>query len=257
MWNDPVALNRLSGLLMFATLLFVLWSVGKQVVEVWLPVRSVEVRGAAHQETRQGMERVVSRLSGGLFSVDLEVARQGFEAMPWVRAATIRRVWPDSLLVELEEHVPAAAWNDLAMLDVHGEVFPVRPWQGLPRFRAPEGMEKEVTKRYGEFAELLGARGWRVAGLRVDGRRAWQLSLADGVTVELGRERLLERLRRFATFYPMVSARMTDIGRVDMRYPNGFAVLGKPIGAAGLVQPTSSAGQVQPSGPAAGSEVRT
>lgn len=227
MWDDPVALNRLSGLLLLATLLFSLWMLGGQAVEAWLPVRSVEVRGAAHQETRQGVGPVVFRLSGSLFSVDLEAARQGFESLPWVRSATVRRVWPGSLLVELEEHVPAAAWNDFAMLNVHGEVFPARPWQGLPRFRAPEGMEKEVASRYGEFARVLGDRGWRIVALRVDVRGAWQLSLADGVTVDLGRERLDERLKRFVTFYPMVSARMAGIGRVDMRYPNGFAVQGE------------------------------
>lgn len=246
MWDDPVALNRTSGLLLLGTVLFTLWTAGRQAVESWLPISAVEVRGAAHRETRQGIAPVVAHLSGGLFSVDLEAARRGFEALPWVRAAAIRRVWPGSLLVELEEHVPAAAWNDTAMLNVRGEVFPVPPSAGLPRFRAPEGMEKEVATRYGEFAQVLGAQGWRIAALQVDARGAWQISLNDGVTVELGRERLDERMKRFVASYPSVSARMVDIGRVDMRYPNGFAVQGRLGVTAG-----------EPSGPAAGDEVRT
>jgi cell division protein FtsQ len=227
MWDDPVALNRLSGLLVAATLLFALLQTGRQAVETWLPIRAVEVRGAAHPETRQAVGAAVARLSGGLFSVDLEAARLGFEAMPWVRAASVQRVWPDRLVVELEEHVPAAAWNGLAVLNVRGEVFPVRPWPGLPAFQAPEGTEREVASRYAEFAKLLGAEGWRIVGLKVDARRAWQLTLADGVTVDLGRERLSERLQRFVTFYPLAAGTMTGISRVDMRYPNGFAVRGE------------------------------
>ncbi|MDD4881078.1 MAG: cell division protein FtsQ/DivIB [Gallionellaceae bacterium] len=227
MWNDPASLNRLSGLLLSATVLFALWMAGSQVVETWLPIRSVEVRGALHKQTRQAIGPVLADLSGGLFSVDLEAARQGFEALPWVRVAQIRRVWPGSLVVELEEHVPAAAWNDLAVLDVYGEVFPVSPWRQLPSFHAPEGMEREVASRYGEFVRLLGGRGWRVAGIRVDARRAWRIDLADGVTIDLGRDRLDERLQRFVTFYPLVLAKVTGIRRVDMRYPNGFAVQGE------------------------------
>lgn len=227
MWDDPVALNRLSVLLLLLTLAFAAWSAARQAVEAWLPVRTVEVRGATHAATRQGVGPIVRGLSGGLFSVDLETAGLGFEALPWVRAATVRRVWPNSLVVELEEHVPAAAWNDLAMLDVHGEVFPVRPWPSLPRLHAPEGMEREVASRYGDFARVLGAQGWRIAGIRVDARRAWRIELADGVAVELGRERLDERLRRFVMFYPMVAARVAGMRRVDMRYPNGFAVQGE------------------------------
>jgi cell division protein FtsQ len=227
MWDDPVALNRLSGLLFAVALLSAVALTGRQAVESWLPVRSVEVRGAAHAETRQAVGAAVARLSGGLFSIDLEAARAGFEAMPWVRTATVQRVWPDRLVVQLEEHVPAAAWNGLAVLNVRGEVFPVKPWPGLPAFQAPEGMEREVASRYGEFAALLGAQGWRIAGLKVDARRAWQLTLNDGVTVDLGRERLGERLRRFVTFYPLAAATMAGISRVDMRYPNGFAVRGE------------------------------
>lgn len=232
MWDDPAALNRVSLLLIVSTLLFAAWTVVRQAAEQWLPVRTIEVRGAGHPETRQGVRPVLAHLAGSLVSVDLEAARQGLEALPWVRTATLRRQWPGSLVVELEEHVPAAAWNDLAMLNVGGEVFPVKPWPGLPRFHAPEGMEKEVATRYGEFARLLGGQGGRIAGLRVDARRAWRIELADGVTVDLGRDRLDERLRRFITFYPLVSARVAAIRRVDMRYPNGFAVQGSPIGSA-------------------------
>lgn len=231
MWDDPTALNRLSGLLLALTLLFATGTAARQGAEMWLPIRAVAVRGAAHLETRNGIRPILAKLSGSLLSVDLAVARQGFETLPWVRKATVRRMWPDGLAVELEEHVPSAAWNDLAVLDVHGEVFPVQPWPALPRLHAPDGMEKEVAIRYGEYARTLAARGWRIAGLRVDARRAWQIDLADGVTVDLGRERLDERLKRFVMFYPMVSARMADIRRVDMRYPNGFAVRGQAYGA--------------------------
>jgi cell division protein FtsQ len=227
MWDDHAALNRVSLALVLLSVLFAAWTLARQAVEAWLPVRAVEVRGAAHEETRKGVGPVLAGLSGGLFSVDLEAARQGLEALPWVRAATVRRQWPGTLVVELEEHVPAAAWNDLAVLDVRGEVFAVRPWSGLPRIHAPEGAEQEVAARYAEFARALGGHGLRIAGLRVDARNAWRIELDDGVAIELGRERLDERLRRFVTFYPMVRARVAELRRIDMRYPNGFAVQGE------------------------------
>lgn len=226
MWNDPAALNRLTGLILLATIIFVLIMLVRAALANVLPIQSVEVHGAAHAETVQGVPPVLARLRGGLFSVNLETARQGFEAMPWVRSASLRRMWPGHLHVQLEEHVPAAAWNDLAVLNVHGEVFPVRPWPGLPRFQAPEGMEKEVAIRYGEFARMLSPGGWRIAAMKVDARHAWRLTLFDGVVVELGRERLGERLNRFVVFYPRAQERVAAIRRVDMRYPNGFAVQG-------------------------------
>jgi cell division protein FtsQ len=229
MWDDPHALSLLSRLIVAATLAFAFWTVGRQAAEVWLPIRHVEVSGATHADTRQGLRAVIAKLSGGLFSVDLALARQGIESLPWVSRATVRRVWPDTLAVTIEEHVPSAAWNDLAVMDVRGEVFPVRPWKGLPSVHAPEGMEREVARRYGQFAALLAPGGWRIAHLRVDARQAWELGLADGTVLELGREKMDERLKRFTVFYPIVMERMRNIRRIDMRYPNGFAVQGSAI----------------------------
>lgn len=229
MWDNPDALNWLSRLILAVTLAFAVWMVGRQVTEAWLPIHRVEVTGADHDETRKGLREVVTKLSGGLFAVDLAAAQQGFESLPWVRRATVRRVWPDTLSVSLEEHVPSAAWNDLAVMDIHGDVFPVRPWKQLPRVYAPEGMEQVVAQRYGQFAALLALGHWRIESLQVDARQAWRLTLADGVTVELGREKMDERLKRFTTFYPMVAERMSSIRRIDMRYPNGFAVQGNVI----------------------------
>jgi cell division protein FtsQ len=229
MWDDPNALTLLSRLIVATTLAFTFWVVGRQAAEAWLPIRHVEVSGATHDDTRLGLRTVVAKLAGGLFSVDLTVARREIEGLPWVHTATVRRVWPDTLAVTIEEHVPSAAWNDLAVMDVNGEVFPVRPWKGLPSVHAPEGMEREVARRYGQFAALLAPGGWRIDRLRVDARQAWELGLADGTVLELGRERMDERLKRFAVFYPMVAERMRNVRRIDMRYPNGFAVQGSAI----------------------------
>jgi cell division protein FtsQ len=223
MWDNPDALNGLSRLILAATLLFALWMTGRQVAETWLPIREVEVSGTLHPETRKAIRPLLAGLSGGLFSVDLDKARQGLESLPWVRSASVRRIWPSGLAVTLEERVPAAAWNDLAILDIHGEVFPVTPWKALPRLFAPEGMEKEVAQRYGEFAAALASDGRKIAEIRVDARHTWQMTLTDGVTIELGRDHLDERLKRFVNFYPEAAARMAGIRRVDMRYPNGFA----------------------------------
>jgi hypothetical protein len=80
---------------------------------------------------------------------------------------------------------------------------------------------------------------WRAADLRigrlhVDARRmpgvwSWHgAGSARPLGVDLGRERMAERLQRFVAFYPLVAAHSGSVRRVDMRYPNGFAVEATP-----------------------------
>lgn len=223
MWDNPDALNRLSRLILLLTVLFALWSAGGALLEKIFPFRQISVIGARHAETRAEAWKLTRALSGGFFSIDLHRMHADFVALPWVRQAQIRRLWPGRLVIDLTEHQAAAAWNDHSTLDTHGEIFPVQPWTGLPRIYAPEGMQLEVARRYGEFAKLVQPLGVRIEQIVVSARLSWRIRLAGGISIELGRERLNERLARFARFYPQAIAAVGPIQRVDMRYPNGFA----------------------------------
>lgn len=234
MWNDPAALNRITRLILLATLLFALWVLGRAAAENLAPFAQVSVHGANHVETRAGVKQALGNLRGGFFALNLETARAEFRRLPWVRSAEIRRIWPGRLAIVLEEHRAAAAWNDRALLNTHGEVFAVAAMEnylGLPRLYAPDGTERETARRYGEFVAVVKPLGMRVEQIVVNTRQSWRVRLHGEVTeagakvvvVELGRDRLSERLARFVRFYPHAVATLGPIARADMRYPNGFA----------------------------------
>ncbi|MNC85845.1 Cell division protein FtsQ [compost metagenome] len=61
--------------------------------------------------------------------------------------------------------------------------------------------------------------------VQVTPRRAWQLKLASGTTLELGREHIEARLARFVALHPRTVGTLgRRVDYVDLRYANGFAV---------------------------------
>jgi len=139
----------------------------------------------------------------------------------------VRRVWPDRLALELEEHEALASWADEALVNRHGERFPGRTQQKLPLFVGPSGTEREVTLRYARFSEAVAPLGARVERVVLTARYAWQLRLEGGLDIMLGRdaEAAEQRLRRFVEVYPQaLEALPGKHGYVDLRYPNGFAL---------------------------------
>ncbi len=236
MWDNADALTRLGRLILLATLLFAVWIVGRVALEAAFPFRQVSVVGANHADTQIAAKKLVRNLGGGFFSMNLQQVHRDFEALPWVRQAQVRRLWPGRLVIELDEHRAAAAWNDRATLDTHGDTFPVQPWTGLPRIYAPEGMQRELARNYGEFAALVKPMNLRIEQVVVSARLSWRVRLSDGngsqsaISIELGRDRLVERLARFTRFYPQALAAVGPMHRVDMRYPNGFAGEPQPTG---------------------------
>jgi cell division protein FtsQ len=123
-----------------------------------LPVRIIEVEGELHHHSSQLLQETISeRLSGGILTADLKDLKQAAEDLAWVGRASVRRVWPDRLQVEVEEHRPIARWNRDGLVTAEGIVF--RPGTGtvpagLPLLEGEDRRAPEVVKRYRSGATI-------------------------------------------------------------------------------------------------------
>ncbi len=178
---------------------------------------------------------LLDHLKGNFFTVNLDTARAAFESMPWVRHASVRRIWPDRIAVDLDEYQPLATWGD----DPDGQrstasLFTANQGEvegELPAFEGPEGSER--------------GRSWRAIATSRSGSRRCTRSpsrstcrRANAWTVKLS-QRTADRVRpraqcadarepraalRFVVG-PDDAALGQGISRyADLRYPNGFAV---------------------------------
>jgi len=193
------------------------------------PLRRVLVEGTFQRVSPPEIEAaVVAVARGGLASVDLEEVQARVEGIDWVDHAIVQRRWPDTLRVLVVEQVAAARWNDTGLLNARGELFLrnaryVPP--ELPLLEGPAGSEGIVAQLYLDAQGRMLEAGVRLTGVRLDERGAWELELANGVRVRLGRLAVTERLDRFIRLAcPLVAKRAAEIGYVDMRYTNGFSV---------------------------------
>jgi len=164
----------------------------------------------------------------GLLSVDLAAVGGAIHRLPWVDAVSVQRAWPRGLDVSLTEQTAAARWGEHALLNTRGELFNADERHippELAQLSGPAGKESAVAQRYLAAEGRLLQAGLRLSALRLDARGAWELDLANGVTVRLGRRQVDERFEKFMnTALKLVTQRGEDIAYVDMRYTNGFAI---------------------------------
>jgi cell division protein FtsQ len=157
-------------------------------------------------------------------SVSLAAVRESARRIPWVRDAAVRRRFPDGLEVTLEAHQALARWNGAALVSTRGDVF-TAPYTGtLPRFIGPDGAAALMVHQYAPIARALAPLASPVAELRLSPRGAWQVALASGLTLELGRADIEPRIERFVAAWPGLAARGVETRHVDLRYANGFAL---------------------------------
>jgi cell division protein FtsQ len=229
-WNDVRVLNLFTGLCLAVAAALLAYGLLWQVVQSdAFAVRHIDVTGDVSHLTRQQVQAVVyGHLRGTFFQVNLPSARDAFAKLPWVRHVQVRRRWPDRIEFAVEEHRPLARWGSTALVNEYGEVFEGAANGALPRFQGPEGTAQEVVQRYLDLGRTLESIGRRIAEIRLNARRAWQLRLDDGTVIELGRDDIDQRLAMFVEAYERTVAQMEGgLAQVDLRYANGFAVRAK------------------------------
>ena len=203
----------------------------------WFVIRSIQLEG---ELTRNSINTIranaTPRLQGNFFSVDLQRSRSAFEAVPWVRHAVVRRVWPNQLAVQLEEHRAAALWqgDDRGdrLVNQQGEVFEANVGDveddPLPMFSGPEGSAATMLSMYRRLVPTLAPNRQEIDSLTLSSRGSWRLVLDSGATIELGRgseDEVLARTARFVATLDNVYARFHQVLEyADLRHTDGYAV---------------------------------
>ncbi|NVD70159.1 FtsQ-type POTRA domain-containing protein [Duganella sp. BJB1802] len=252
MWQDAKALNATASGIFVLTLLACIaagvWWVAQRPM---FTLRTIRIETIGRDELKHVnhltlRSNALGRIKGNFFTTNLDAVRQAFESVPWVRRATVRREWPDQLIVALEEHEALGTWGeDGKLLSTKGDVFTANLAEAeedhtLPEFDGPDGSEKEVLSRYDELRTWFAPLKLVPEALSLSGRYAWTVKLNNGMSVALGREQtsttLKERVDRLMGIYPQLVEHLQNIETIDMRYQNGLA-----LSAAGLKIPAEGA----------------
>ncbi|MEA3291654.1 MAG: FtsQ-type POTRA domain-containing protein [Pseudomonadota bacterium] len=142
-------------------------------------IEKVRVSGAVEQVDATEVEkRIWQTLRGNYFALDLERLEAAVETLPWVYGAAVRRRWPGSLLVEVDEVQPVAKWGDGRWLNVTGDLVQLpdgTELEALPRLSGQTGEEAKLWSRFRAWQGLMVANGAVLRTLELDERGTWTL----------------------------------------------------------------------------------
>jgi cell division protein FtsQ len=213
-------------------------------VRAGLKVDSILVEGR-NQTGSEEITRMLGIKPGDLMAyADIDEARARLEALPWVKFAEVRRVWPNKIQVRLVERRPVALWQ------LNG-VTSVIDRDGLP-------IPGEMPSRHTDLPLVVGKGAGLVvesllslvssqpdlklrvkAAVRV-GERRWNLQLANGVEVRLpeeGADAALADLVRLDREKHILSR---DIKAIDLRFADRYVVKLPP--GSPLIAPVRTSG---------------
>lgn len=227
LWDNAGALKRINNglyvLVMFSLLAAaVVWMMNSP----YFPIKSVKIDGRLQRlDAAQLQQTAQQHIRGNIFKADLHTAREAFEVLPWVAEVEIRRIWPDTVQIQVAEREPVARWEGGGLLDSEGRAFDAPTDEHFPVFSGAAGARKIMVDEYNRFRAILEPTGLKIDRLDYGQRAARTLTLDNGFVLRLGRLDAENRLRRFVlAWHEVLHSRADSVRYVDLRYKDGFAV---------------------------------
>lgn len=235
-WGERLQwlIRSLSLLLIVAVVVGVAWGGEKLFHKLDVPIGVISVKGQfSHVDKVEVQHRVEPLVNGGILSLNLEQIREELELHPWIEQAKVSRQWPGGLVITVKEEVPIARWGGTdfektGFVNSRGELLEIVDNSALvhlPLLQGDADTERLLMKSYREMVQLLQPSNLKIAGLKRDQRGAWQLSLSNGLELVIGRDQVMEKMRRFLVVWmTTLKGKAEQIARVDIRYDNGISV---------------------------------
>jgi cell division protein FtsQ len=195
-----------------------------------------EVKISGHQETSEidVLERLGLDGWTSTIGFDAEAARERIAALPWVESAAVRKIYPDTLEIHIQERKPFAVWQhgrELSLVERDGHV--IAPYTGghavLPLIiglGAPEAAPAFLDRIRSHPELSARAKGY----IRIAERR-WDVRFENGITVKLPEAGEGDALDQLASLDRDAGLLSRDISAVDMRFADRLVVQLSPEAA--------------------------
>jgi cell division protein FtsQ len=187
-----------------------------------------DVRISGRTETAELAILEKLEISGSLLSFDVQAAQARLATLPWAAKATVRKYYPSTLSVEIEERQAYALWQKrgtVFVVDKSGtEIVELEE----SRFgKLPFTVGKGANLKAAEFLDTVLAEpeiaGQMRAAVFVAGRR-WDLHLENGVTVKLPEKDVSAALTQLVKLSAERQLLSRDVIVVDLRLPDRVTV---------------------------------
>lgn len=163
-----------------------------------------------------------------LLFLDAASARDKLKADPWIADATVQKLYPGRLQIDVTERWPFALWQEngrVSVISADGTVlepYVARRFVSLPLV-VGKGAETRARDFLGLLAQYPQVRS-QVKAIVYVGERRWNLRLADGIDVRLPEFEVEKALATLSKMDKETGLFSRDITAIDMRLPDRLTV---------------------------------
>ena len=223
-------INLLFLLLLVSSLAtFVLINFNPYLLDSLFKVKNIKIIGSEKTNPYK-LKQILSSNLDNLITLDKDLTKSLLEEVGWVKRASIKKIYPNTLSINIVESDPFAIFyndQDIFLIDIDGEIISSNPdinkYKSLLTIRGEKAdvkLSKIIKEININFPELKN----KVNGLEFVDKRRWNLILSSNLLVKLPDTAINESLKNLKKLFDDNQILDSNIIEVDLRI-KGRAVI--------------------------------
>ena len=193
-----------------------------------LGLESITISGIAQMRETEVLAAAGLNSKLSLPFLDVSELRERLERVPMIESATVRKLYPNELVITLSERQPYAIWQnngELFVIAADGTVIDLMQDERFIDLPFVVGESANVrSKEYFALLEAAGPLKSRIrAGTLVSGRR-WTLKMDNGMDVRLPEKKAADALARLVKLENEQKILEKDVLAIDLRMADRVVV---------------------------------
>jgi cell division protein FtsQ len=191
-------------------------------------VQQIEIRGLAESDSTEIVDRIDVTPTSSLLFMNAEKARARIAEIPWLADVSVKKIYPNKVVVSLRERRPYALWQDDGRIRVVDKTGAVMAETLEPRHAnlplvvgIGANLRAEEATRLIESAPSIRT---KIRAAVLVAERRWNLVTVDGVEIRLPEDGPAGALAQVARLDETKKILDRDITAIDLRSPDRLYV---------------------------------
>ncbi|XBC38366.1 MAG: cell division protein FtsQ/DivIB [Buchnera aphidicola (Floraphis meitanensis)] len=154
------------------------------------------------------------------------------EAFYFVKVVTIKKQWPDKILIHIINTTPIAYWNDKYILNENKTLSnTLKKKSNISKilyFYGPESNKEEILSNYNTVKNILQENNIILKSISITPQHTWKLIIKKNIVIILGKINNISQLKQLTYIWKILEneekVKRKKIKRIDLRYKSGIAI---------------------------------
>lgn len=217
--------NRIAYLIHSLSVLIIILSAVYYAVTHLFNVKHVIIEGDLKHATSEQLKYVANnKLHGTFFTINIEELKNRFSEIPWVKNVVLRREFPSTIFVAIEEYQAVARFNNNQMITNDGKVFNADSSDAFPDIIANVNDAELALNSYYQIESIFARHNSKISKLLMNDTRLIEVKTESGVQITFCNIDLNSKLMQLDKYWNNIYQINPNLKTMNFCYKNAVAI---------------------------------